>query len=176
MITFHCVSNGEQYTLYSYPTVVCWEGIHIFYFMFSIILLILYFPLVLRMVNVDGDLNKVAIYWWKTWKFDKPDLRDMNLFSKKTVHIFFLLQTKLKLLQNFIKVQFERLYFILKLILVIISIFAREVSLANMIALFLVSLINMGTVFWIPPYYSKFVNKLVILHLYILEIYSTTNL
>lgn len=85
-MTFHCVSNGNgQQVIFDYPEVTCWKGIHYFYFIFSIVLLLLYFPLALRMVNVDGDLNKVAIYWWKTWKFDKPDIRDMHLVSKRSV-------------------------------------------------------------------------------------------
>src|SRR5690554_912153 len=82
---FNCVNEDDRWFLESHPNVTCWDLRHICHLAVVVIILIFYLPLCYRMATVDGDLSKVAFYWWKTWKFDKSDTRNLHALSKREV-------------------------------------------------------------------------------------------
>ena len=88
---FNCIHEDDKWYLENYPTIECWDTVHICHLVILIIILIFYLPLCYRMATVDGDLGKVAFYWWKTWKFDKSDTRNIHTLSKRDVILFIFL-------------------------------------------------------------------------------------
>lgn len=149
----------------------CWEGVHILYIVASILILIAYLPLcfrylqelelfdVHRMVTVDGDLNKVAFYWWRTWKHDKQDVRNLHALSKRTVWNFFEIST------NFTKLRFERAYLFTKLILIAVtSAFFTNTFPVTATALLLSAVVTLVTNFYDRMFHSNLVNYLVFIN------------
>lgn len=57
----------------------CWSAKHCGLFCLACVSIVPYFILSLRMSYVDGSLERVAVYFWKDWSQDKPDVRYTNV-------------------------------------------------------------------------------------------------
>ncbi|KAH3743898.1 Rac1 protein [Pelomyxa schiedti] len=86
---FHCYSdnmedNNGSDGVTGYPDMDCWGSIHSALFALSCLTILPYFLSALRMSYVDGGLDRVAVYLWKDWSQDKPDVTYTNVFSRQS--------------------------------------------------------------------------------------------
>lgn len=78
LAAFDCVtlsSPSSRHVLRQSQGIVCWEtSYHQAMAVMAGMSLLLFTMTVARLANVGGELPKVAVYFWRTWRYDKPDL------------------------------------------------------------------------------------------------------
>jgi xanthine/uracil permease len=52
----------------------CWDQSHIPYVVVGGAFLLLFLLFAFRMLRVASDLSRVAVFFWVSWAFDKPDI------------------------------------------------------------------------------------------------------
>eukprot|EP00727_Mastigamoeba_balamuthi_P014156 m51a1_g9363 putative rac1 protein (1067) ;mRNA; f:169740-175413 len=76
---FHCYGD---YLPSSNDEIPCWRRSHWGMVVVALVVLASYLPLALRLSHVDGLLTRAAIYFWKDWSQDTPDLRKLSSMSR----------------------------------------------------------------------------------------------
>eukprot|EP00002_Diphylleia_rotans_P008487 TRINITY_DN1835_c0_g2_i2.p2 TRINITY_DN1835_c0_g2~~TRINITY_DN1835_c0_g2_i2.p2 ORF type:complete len:353 (+),score=70.95 TRINITY_DN1835_c0_g2_i2:2262-3320(+) len=119
----------------------CWEGYHGFMVFSAVLTLLIFLPTCLRLSEVNGDMNRVAVYFWKTWSFDQPDVRKIHRMSRQSA-------------------KFNRSQLISKLLMLLYVLFAGESApkyLSATVLLLTTLLMSMATIQY-PPFHDKYVN------------------
>jgi hypothetical protein len=81
LAVFRCIDGGLKFA----PSEPCWSGTHISMCVLSGtphpyqlspagFALVLFVPVAVRLAVVGGELDRVAVYFWRTWRFDEPPL------------------------------------------------------------------------------------------------------
>jgi len=122
----------------------CFSGaFHIALVVIGLLLFIIYLFICLRLATVEGELDRVAIYNWFTWKHDKPDTKKINSLSRKSV-------------------RFQRPTLIIKLITVMCTVYLVDRGLQE--TYITIAIVNLSSLvillaFFIrPPFHYKWMN------------------
>jgi len=82
---FHCYGD----TLPDADQLQCWRGLHWLYIALAAAGLLMYLPLVLRLVYVEGHVNRASVYFWRPskWSQDRPDVRRLSVLSRRSMRV-----------------------------------------------------------------------------------------
>eukprot|EP00050_Salpingoeca_kvevrii_P019777 m.90459 g.90459 ORF g.90459 m.90459 type:complete len:947 (+) comp8567_c0_seq3:90-2930(+) len=122
-------------------TIRCWGGEHLAMVVAGTLGLILLLVITLRLSFVNGDLSRIAVYFWKSWSFDRPFVGKIHLLSRRSAAL-------------------NRAQVLVSSVMLAFSIFADDSSLVASISFLIASLFLAGCTFFVPPFWSDAINML----------------
>lgn len=118
-------------------SIECWEPYHAVLCVFSGVCLALFLFMSLRLVFVNSELSRAAVYFWTNWTFDRPSVGHVHLLSLRSA-------------------LFARTQLLLEIALICISLFLNK-SASNRdvaIAFLVISIMLIVATFMYPPYWK----------------------